>query len=180
MTGPRITPLPPEEWDDGVRDALGPLLPPDRANPRDAGSLLATLLRHRPLTEAYLHFNAHLLLRSTLSPRVREVAILRAAVHRDSDYLWTHHVPLAGRAGLTDADIAVIRTGGGASLGDEDLLVVAAADELDARSTLSDATWSALSEHFTEAQRMDLVFTVGAYHLLAMAVNAFGLGVDDH
>lgn len=57
---------------------------------------------------------------------------------------------------------------------------MATADELDARSTLSDATWSALSKHFTEAQRMDLVFTVGAYHLLAMAVNAFGLGVDDH
>jgi 4-carboxymuconolactone decarboxylase len=178
MADPRISPLPDEQWDDGVRQALSPLLPTERANPRDAGSLLATLLRHRSLTEAYLHFNAHLLLHSTLSPRVREVAILRAAVHRQCDYLWDHHVSLALRAGLTDAEVAVIRSGGGALLGDEDLLVVAAADELDARSTLSDVTWSALSEHFTEPQRMDLVFTVGAYHLLAMAVNAFGL-VDD-
>lgn len=171
----RITPLPDEQWDSAVREALSPLLPADRANPRDAGTLLATLLRHESLTQAYLHFNAHLLLRSTLTPRVREVAILRAALHRESEYLWDHHVPLARRVGLTDAEIAAVRAGGGADLEDVDLLVVAAADELDTRNTLSASTWAALSDYFDERQRMDLVFTVGSYHLLALAVNDFGI-----
>jgi 4-carboxymuconolactone decarboxylase len=174
---PRVIPLPPEDWDGSAREALAPLLPPDRINPADAGSLLSTLLRHPPLTQAYLTFNAYLLGRSTLSPRVREIAILRAAVHRASDYLWDHHVPLATRAGLGEEEIAAVHAGGGAVLGETDLLVVAAADELDARNTLSDATWAALAEHFDEQQRMDLVFTLGAYHLLALAVNTFG--VDD-
>jgi 4-carboxymuconolactone decarboxylase len=172
---PRITPLPAEEWDDGAVEALAPLMPPERANPRDAGELLGTLLRHPPLAQSYLTFNAHLLVRSTLSARVREIAILRAAVHRDSEYLWDHHVPLAVRAGLTDAEIAAVRAGGGAGLGEEDALVITVADELQAHSTLSDATWAASSAFFDERQRMDLVFTVGAYHLLALAVNTFGV-----
>jgi alkylhydroperoxidase family enzyme len=179
--GPRVTPLPEEAWDEGTTRALSPLLPAERANPHDAGSLLATLLRHQPLTRAYLTFNAHLLLDSTLSPRVREIAVLRAALHRRSDYLWDHHVPLAGRAGLTPADIDAVRAGfvDHRSADPVDRLVVEVVDEMERDSTLSDETWAALSEHLDERQRMDLVFTVGAYNLLALAVNTFGIE-DEH
>ena len=138
------------------------------------------MLRHQPLTRAYLTFNAHLLLHSTLSPRVREIAILRAAVHRQSEYLWDHHVPLASRAGLTQAEIDGVRTGfvGGGAVADADRLVVAAVDEMDRDNVLGDETWNALSAHFDERQRMDLVFTVGAYNLLAVAVNTFAIADD--
>jgi alkylation response protein AidB-like acyl-CoA dehydrogenase len=46
-----------------------------------------------------------------LSPRIREVALLRVVHRRDCDYLWTHHLPIARRAGLTDAEIDDIRDG---------------------------------------------------------------------
>lgn len=174
---PRVTPLPDGEWNERTAKALSPLLPADRANPRDAGELLATLLRHPPLTRAYLTFNAHLLISSTLSPRVREIAILRTAVHRRSEYLWDHHVPLATRAGLTDEEIESIRTS--ASHDVVDRLVLDVVDEMERDDTLSDETWAALSEHFDEPQRMDLVFTVGAYNTLAVAVNVFGV-VEEH
>jgi 4-carboxymuconolactone decarboxylase len=170
---PRVTPLPDSEWDEGTTKALSPLLPAARANPRDAGNLLATLLRNQPLAKAYLTFNAHLLVNSTLSPRVRELAILRAALHRRSDYLWDHHVPLARRAGLTDDEIEAVRNGFAADADAADRLVVDVVDELERDSTLCDSSWAALSEHFDEPQRMDLVFTVGAYNLLAVAVNTF-------
>ncbi len=178
--GPRVTPLPEGDWDEGVAKALSPLLPAERANPRDAGSLLATLLRHQPLTRAYLTFNAHLLMHSTLSPRVREIAILRTAVHRQSEYLWDHHVPLASRAGLTQAEIDRVREDydDDPDAADADRLVVAAVDEMDRDNGLGDQTWDALSGHFDERQRMDLVFTVGAYNLLAVAINTFGIGDD--
>jgi hypothetical protein len=35
-----------------------------------------------------------------------------------------------------------------------------------------------LSEHLDRRQLMDLVFTIGAYDLLAMAFNTFGLELD--
>jgi 4-carboxymuconolactone decarboxylase len=46
-----------------------------------------------------------------LSPRIREVALLRVVLRRDCDYLWSHHLPIARRAGLTDHEIDTIRRG---------------------------------------------------------------------
>jgi len=169
----RLTPLPDGEWDDETRAAVTALLPPARANARDAGNVLATLVRHPGLTRAYLKFNAYLLRDSTLSPRAREVAILRAVHKRDCEYLWSHHVPIAQRAGLSAAEIDAIRDDEVTQ--DPDGVIVRAVDELDGHSTISDATWAELGRHLDDRQRMDLVFTVGGYCLLAMAVNAFGI-----
>lgn len=169
----RLEPLPADSWDDTVRDALRSLLPTERANPRDAGNVLATLVRHPALTGAYLPFNAYLLSGSTLSPRDREVALLRAVLRSDCDYLWSHHLPIAERAGLTAEEIATI--GSGQPAGKSDAAVVRAADELVDNRTISAAVWNELGRHFTDEQRMDLVFTIGGYCLLAMAVNTFGV-----
>ncbi len=79
----RLAPLPDEEWDDRARAAVTALLPPERANARDAGNILATMVRHPDLTRAYLKFNAYLLIDSTLSARVREIALLRIVHRRD-------------------------------------------------------------------------------------------------
>jgi len=173
----RLTPLPDEEWDDRARAALTALLPPERANARDAGNVLATMVRHPDLTRAYLRFNVYLLLDSTLSARVREVALLRVVHRRDCGYLWSHHVPIAQRAGITAAEIDSIRYD--EVTNDLDSVVVRAVDELDEHSTISDTTWAELGRHFDDRQRMDLVFTVGGYCLLAMAVNTFGIEDED-
>jgi 4-carboxymuconolactone decarboxylase len=144
----RLTPLPPDAWDDDVRTALSPLLSAERANPRDAGNILATLVRHQPLTRAYLEFN-----------------------------LWDHHVVLAQRAGLSDVEIDGIRSGAlDAGL---DGLVIRVVDELERDSTICDDTWAALGRHLDDRQRMDLVFTIGGYDLLALAVNTFGIEPED-
>jgi 4-carboxymuconolactone decarboxylase len=174
---PRLTPLPDAEWDDRARAAVTALLPPERANARDAGNVLATMVRHPDLTRAYLKFNAYLLIDSTLPARVREVALLRIVHRRDCDYLWEHHVPIARRAGLTASEIEEIRHG--KVTNDQDRVVVRAVDELDEHSTISDTTWAELGRHFDDRQRMDLVFTIGGYCLLAMAVNTFGIEDED-
>ncbi|MGP4057543.1 carboxymuconolactone decarboxylase family protein [Mycobacterium sp. 4D054] len=170
---PRVAPLPEDQWDDRARDSLRPLLPAERANLRDAGNVLGTLVHHPALTRAYLTFNAHLLVGSALSPREREVALLRAVHVRRSDYLWDHHVPIALRAGLTAAEIHSIAAGEPAHPADR--LLVRVVDELDATNALSDETWSELREQFDERQVMDLIFTVGCYQLLGTAVNVLGI-----
>jgi len=169
----RLAPLPAEEWDESVDHALAGMLPAERRNPSDAGNALATLVRHPKLTRAFLRFNGYLLYGSTLPPRLRELAILRVAHRRGCQYEWVHHVELAKDAGLTDDEIAAVRRGDPAEQFDR--AVVNAVDELEDKSALSDATWSALSDRLDERQRMDLVFTVGCYGLLAMAFNTFGV-----
>lgn len=173
----RIAPLPDSQWDDSSRAALASLIPPERANASGAGNVLATMLHHPELTAAYLPFNAYLLTASTLSPRMREVALLRV-VHRCScDYLWSHHLPLAERAGLSDSDVAAIRDGHCDRSTDQ--LVITAVDELTSDHAIGQQTWKELSRAFTRQQCMDLVFTIGGYLLLGLAVNTFGVQNED-
>ena len=48
-------------------------------------------------------------------------------------------------------------------------------DELHDTSTVTDATWSLLREHFDELQILELIYTVGLYHLVSFLVNGLGL-----
>ncbi|GAA3204476.1 carboxymuconolactone decarboxylase family protein [Actinocorallia longicatena] len=172
----RLPPLPDGQWDDTVRKALSVMLPTARQNPDRAGNAIGTLVRHPDLTAAFLTFNSHLLLRSSLPPRQRELAILRIARRRGCAYEWGHHVRIAGKVGLTEAEIEDAAQGKAA--GELDSAVLRAVDELDEDSDLSDATWAVLSSHLEERQVMDLVFTIGAYIMCAMAFNAFGIELE--
>jgi AhpD family alkylhydroperoxidase len=176
----RLPPLPADRWDEAVQESLAGMLPADRRNPQDAGNALSTFANHPALAKAFLRFNVHLLYSSTLSPRVRELAILRVAHRRDCAYEWTHHVELARQAGLTDDEIAAIRRAGdaGADFDEFERAVLTGVDELDEKSGLSDETWTALAERLDDRQRMDYVFTVGCYTLLAMAFNTFGVELE--
>jgi len=53
-----------------------------------------------------------------------------------------------------------------------------ATDELHEDSFVSDASWTALCEHYSTQQLMDFVFTVGQYHLVSMALNTFGVQLE--
>lgn len=178
----RLPPLPEDQWDDRTRAALAALLPPDRRNPQGAGNAMATLARHPDLTETFLPFNTRLL-RSTLPPRVRELAILRVARRCACAYEWTHHVKIAAKAGLSEAEIEAAGRGEAAASLDSASLastvlesaVLTAVDELGDTCNVSDRTWATLGEHLDERQLMDLVFTIGAYSMLAMAFNTFGV-----
>ena len=169
----RIAPIEPTEWDENVVKALSVMLPEDRLERREAGTALATLARNPKLTRAFLRFNVYLLYGSSLPARVRELATLRVAHRRNCEYEWKHHVEMGSAAGLSADAIEGVKRGEGAD--DFDRAILAAVDELEDKSNMTDATWSALSEHLDERQRMDLVFTIGCYGLLAMAFNTFGV-----
>jgi alkylhydroperoxidase family enzyme len=82
--------------------------------------------------------------------------------------------------GLTDEEIGRIAYGPDAPFWSElDAAMLRAVDELIADAMVADDTWATLAETFDEQQLMDLVFTVGAYELLAMAFRSFGVQLDD-
>jgi 4-carboxymuconolactone decarboxylase len=169
----RLPPLPDAEWDERTRSAVAALLPPERRNQRGAGNAIATLARHPDLAEAFLPFNTRLLLRSTLPGRLRELVILRVARRCDCAYEQAHHGKIAAKAGLSEAEIDA--AGRGDATGELERAALAAVDELEDSCNLSDATWATLGEHLGERQLMDLVFTIGAYRMLATALNTFGV-----
>ncbi|MEE3849500.1 carboxymuconolactone decarboxylase family protein [Gordonia sp. LSe1-13] len=172
----RLTPLPEERWDDDVDAALAGMLPRRRRNPQGAGNALATLVRHPDLVRAFMPFNVHLLFRSTLSDRIREITILRVAELNASPYEVEHHTGMALAAGLTLEEIDDARRGTAADPLEQHILD--AVGELHRDHGIGDETWAALGVDLDERQLMDLVFTVGAYSTLSMAFNTFGIEPD--
>ncbi len=184
----RIPPLPPKEWPPEMREALAALRPahprhpfPSRAEGRPKGlNVLGTLAQHPALAQAFHTFNGYILFASTLAPRERELLVLRVAAVRGSDYEWRQHAILAGDAGLDEDEVARIAEGpdapGWPAL---DAAMVRAVDELIGDGAVSDATWRVLAGELDSQQLMDLVFTVGAYEVLAMALRSFDVELDD-
>ncbi|MFI6516660.1 carboxymuconolactone decarboxylase family protein [Spirillospora sp. NPDC050679] len=168
---PRIPPLPEGEWGEVLRAvvaATGPL------------NVFTTLGRHRELFDSWIGFGSMLLMKGTLSARVRELAILRTAHLRSCSYEWTHHHRLGLDAGLTEVEIAALRLDlDGHAWDGADRAVLAAVDELHERGTLGDAAWDALAGRFDERGLIELVILVGHYQMLAFALNALRVQADD-
>jgi alkylhydroperoxidase family enzyme len=148
------------------------------ARPR-ALNVLGMFAHHPELARALFTFNAHLLWSSSLSDRDRELVILRVAAVRDAEYEFAQHVVQGRSAGLSGTEIERV-VAGPTEPGwtDDEVALLAAVDELLADARIGDATWTALSSRRDTRQMMDLVFTVGAYELLAMAFRTFDLELD--
>jgi 4-carboxymuconolactone decarboxylase len=173
---PRVSPLPESEWDDKTREALKGLV-------QSGGRVLnifATLAHHPSLMKRWLVFGNHVLGKQTLSPRCRELAILRIGWLCRSEYEWGQHVVISRGIGISDEEIE--RVGGGPDAPGWDpfeATLLRAVDELHEDAMISDVTWKALAERYSTQELMDLVFTVGQYNLVSMALNTFGVQLDE-
>jgi alkylhydroperoxidase family enzyme len=185
---PRVPPIPPRQWPPKMKAALAALVPPDPRHPlprRDPGrpqglNILGTLAHHPDLAQAFHAFNGHVLFATTLTPRQRELLVLRVAGRRGADYEWAQHVVQATDAGMTADEIVRVLddpdTGGWSPL---ERALLHAADELVDEARIADATWEALAAELGHRQIMDVIFTVGAYDVLAMLIRSFGIPLDD-
>ncbi len=171
---PRLPPLDEGVWDDELREMLG-----KTARDGRVFNVFTTLARHPKLLKRWMVFANHVLFKSSLPPRDRELLILRVAHLCRSQYEWGQHRPIARDCGLTDDEIARVADGPDAPGWDPfEAALLRAADELHTDACLSDATWKKLAERYDEHRLMDAVFTVGNYTLLAMALNSFGVRLD--
>jgi alkylhydroperoxidase family enzyme len=191
--GPRLAPLPREQWDDDVRTAVRMGFPavaerflatgPDALPVPNA---IGTMLRHPHLTGPFLAYNGVLLFDPTLEPRHRELVVLRVASRTHSAYEWTQHARLALRYDVSPDEIDALEGGGdgdgervdAAKWSPLEADLLAATDQLVDRHRIDDATWARLAEALDDRQLVELVFVVGTYTCLAMAFNSFGVELD--
>jgi alkylhydroperoxidase family enzyme len=172
---PRIEPVKKESWTAEQRTLLEPLEKAGRLY-----NVFKTMGNHAALASAWMTFATHILRRNSLPPRDREILILRIGWLCRSEYEWAQHVRIGKTEGLTDDDIRRIAAGPGVpGLSEHDGLLLTAVDELHAVAFISDVTWNALAKTYDTRQMMDLVFTVGQYNLVSMALNSFGVQLDE-
>lgn len=140
---------------------------------------LGVILSYPALAKAFLTFNNHVSIASSVSRRVRELLILRISWLRRSEYEFVQHLVLGRNAGLSDAELERIQFGPDAPGWDAvDADLLRTADELHADARIEDATWQRLSAHFNATQLMDIVFAVGCYDVLAMVFKTLGAQLE--
>jgi alkylhydroperoxidase family enzyme len=52
-------------------------------------------------------------------------------------------------------------------------------DELHDTATISDALWEELCRHFTDDQRIELIYLVGLYHTVSFLTNGLKIDLED-
>ena len=174
MTTPRIPPLDVSSLDDEAQKVLQPMLEAGRP-----WNIFLTLARHPDLARRWLVFSNHVLFKSTIPAREREIAILRTGWLCQSEYEWAQHELIGADAGLTKEEIERIKIGTSAGWGTLDALIINAADELFEEKKINDTTWNALKSFWGDQQMMDLVFAIGQYTLVSMALRTFEVPLDD-
>jgi alkylhydroperoxidase family enzyme len=179
-----LTPLAPREWSEAAGASLAPLLPPT-GRPEGEGrpkglNALGVLARYPELALAYNTLSGQIMYGSTLAARLRELLVLRVAAVRDAEYMWRQHVASAGDHGVAPDEVMRVVAGPDAPGWSElEKAILRAADELLEDARVADGSWSVLASELDEREVMDVVFTVGAYDILAMALKSFDVPLDD-
>ena len=175
LATPRLDPIQPKDWTDEIKKILQP-----NVEKGTVFNIFKTLSHHPDLFRRWLVFGNHVLFKSTLPPRERELIILRIGWLCEAEYEWAQHVLIGKEAGLTAEEIDRIKAGPNArGWSEADKLLLQATDELRKDAFITDATWNGLSQHFDSKQLMDVVFAVGQYNLVSMALNTLGVQLDD-
>lgn len=175
MTEPRVHPItdPSAEVID-LYDKAG-LRAPDGSTL----NIFATLAHHPKLLRRWMVFAGHVLSKSSLSPRDRELAILRVGVVCDAPYEFGQHYVIGLGSDISVEEIEQVRRGpDDPAWSDKDAATLRAVDELHTDSRISDATWRTLGEHLSTEQVLDLIFAIGNYHLVSFALNSLGVELD--
>jgi alkylhydroperoxidase family enzyme len=174
LTRPRIAPLSDAQLTPEQAQALEPMRPGPVLN------IFRTLANAPKALARFNQWGGYVLSRrNDLPPREREIVILRTGYLCKSGYEWTQHVRIGLREGLTEDEVQRLKAGAGAGWSEADAALIRAADELHEGQFIGDATWEALGRHFTDKQRMDVVFTAGQYTQVSMMLNTFGVQLDE-
>ena len=116
-----------------------------------------------------------------LSARLRELAILRVARLSRAEYEWVQHVPIAQMTGVSDEQIAALERDDttAACFDPVDRVVLQATDEIVRDGGPLDATFAALSAHFSHREIVELVVAVGFYMVMARLMISTRIDVEE-
>jgi alkylhydroperoxidase family enzyme len=138
--------------------------------------LVTTLLRHPDLYRRIVDLSIQLQANGALSPRDRQLAILRAGWLCQAPYEWGEHVKHSRRIGFSSDEIERVTRGSTATGWDEhDSAILRAVEELHADAMIADATWEVLTKRLDDRQLIELSVLVGQFTTVAYLQNSLRL-----
>ncbi len=132
----------------------------------------SALLRSPELADYAQKLGEYVRFKTSIPPRLNELAILLTARHWTAQYEWYAHRRLAMQAGLS-AEIADAIAEGKrpAAMVPEETIVYDFCHEVLDTGHVSDASYKAVVDKFGERGAVDLIGVTGYYSLVAMVLN---------
>ncbi|MDD4858848.1 MAG: carboxymuconolactone decarboxylase family protein [Dehalococcoidales bacterium] len=114
-----------------------------------------------------------------LSPKLRELAILRVGDLAHSVYEFTKHTEIGKKAGVTTQQVAEIskyRTS--PAFDEKERAVLAYTDEVAEKIAVQDTTFATLKRYFNEAEIVELTTAIGYYGLVCRVLVALQVELE--
>jgi 4-carboxymuconolactone decarboxylase len=173
---PRIPPIPRNEADPRSEaefkriESLGGYVP----------NMHLTFGSHPDLYAAWLPFAVHVMPNSSLAARDRQLLILGTSFAWRAVYPWSHHARISeALQALSPDEIARIESGpDDSSWSKREAALLRACLETRSDGQISEGTWEVLASQYDRKQLLDVVFTIGQYTLIAIALKSLRVGLD--
>jgi len=172
----RVAPLAPPFSDEDAA-AINSWGHPDRSY--EPLLLVRCLQRHPAMATRLRKLGEALYVDPKLPARMRTIAILRICAVLGCAYEWGGQAAFWGPiAGVSADECDALVTGAAADWSADEILLIAAVDELERTGSWSDPTWTALGQFLDDEQRMELLIAVGWYRTICTLCNAMALPVE--
>lgn len=171
--GPRIEAIPNDQIDAQSWDLVNTLRAAAGAPPTDEmPAFMRLMAKHPPIFHRQMEMG-NVLFNGRISPREREIAVLRISWLAGAAFEWGEHVEIGKRAGLSSEEIERITHGSSAAGWNEhDAAILRAVEESLADFAISDGTWATLARSWDEQQLIELPMMIGQYLTTAFLLNS--------
>jgi len=169
---PRVTPIEAESASTEIQPLVQRIC-------RERGSLLMlykVLLNSSSVAQGWLTFLSAIRQECDLSPKLRELVILRVAVLNQAPYEFTAHVPYALDAGVPEEWIEVLK--GGATPDDASELeraVLTYADRMTRDIRVPESDFAAIRRQLNDQHIVELTATIAAYNMVSRFLIALSI-----
>ena len=127
-----------------------------------------------------LRLGGALLSRTKLSPKLRELAIIRIARLSGSKYEWAQHYPIALETGLTHEQTEAVSNWGDSTVfSDEERAVLQYTDEVAKNVEVEDKTFQTLRKYLDEQSIVELTLSIGYWGMVARVLVPLQVDIDD-
>ena len=141
---------------------------------------LYRVLAHSPeVLRNFMRLGNSLLAATELSPKLRELAILRIARITGSEYEWTQHYPIALEAGVSHEQAEALSDWSeSAVFSEEELAVLRYTDEVAQNVAVKDETFDVLRRHLSERSIVELTMSIGHWGMVARVLVPLQVEID--
>lgn len=150
----------------------------------DSGGEVINLMKalaHSPkICRDFNRMGITLLLKGDLSPRLRELAILRVGDLAGANYEWTKHVPIALEAGVNQAQIGDLPNWADSTRFDEqEQAVLEYTDDVVRNIGASDETFKKVAAFLSEKEIVELTVAIGYYGMVCRVLETLQIELED-